>query len=105
MRYTILPLLLLLWSCSEVEKPKTYESLEYVCTCDQKKAATEFVKISIEPANNKSDEEMEDVILQLYRTAIKLHCQQRTIKSEVSEHGWNIRYLTPLKPCEEIVDL
>jgi hypothetical protein len=51
--------------------------LMYVCDCQQQAQASQFIKESIAPANNMSDEEMEDVISQLERTAVRLHCTQQ----------------------------
>lgn len=50
--------------------------LVYSCSCEQQAKVASFVKESIQAANNMSDEEMEDVILQLERTGVKLNCSQ-----------------------------
>ena len=48
----------------------------YVCDVKQKEKVAEFVSDNIQKANNMSDEEMEDVIIELNNTAIKLYCEQ-----------------------------
>lgn len=60
-----------LTSCGDVQRP------EYVCNCQQKPLVAKFVEDHIKDANNMSDEEMEDVISQLHRTAVSIHCDQR----------------------------
>jgi len=57
-------------SCSEIR------DVRFVCTCQEQARAAEFVANNIKGANNMSDEEMEDVIAQLHRTAVKLKCHQ-----------------------------
>lgn len=76
MRYLLLSVLITFASCYT---DSIRERDVWVCNCEQQKAASQWVKESIEPANNKSDEEMEDVIKQLERTSIRLNCEQRTI--------------------------
>lgn len=44
------------------------------CSESQLKAVSVFVQQNIKDANNMSDEEMEDVVLQLERTGIKTLC-------------------------------
>lgn len=58
---------------------KTSNELLHVCNCQQQAAASVFVKESISDANNMSDEEMEDVISQLERTAVRLNCSQKYV--------------------------
>lgn len=57
----------------------SHQSTRYVCTCEQQKQLQNFVKESIKPANNMSDEEMEDVISQLRKDGIKLYCNARPV--------------------------
>lgn len=45
------------------------------------------IKESIGNANNKSDEEMEDVILQLERTFVRTNCSQRMVDG-IQHDGW-----------------
>jgi len=60
----------------------------YVCDCEQQKAAAKFVSDNIKGANNMSDEEMEDVISQLERTAVKLNCPKRRVTVIRTSEGW-----------------
>lgn len=71
---------LLLSSCEREEV-----RLMYVCDCQQQAQASQFIKESIGPANNMSDEEMEDVINQLERTAVRLHCTQEYKRVRIGE--------------------
>lgn len=75
MKYSIL-FIVLCFSCG----PKRQEV--YVCTCAQRDSVKNFVERNIKPANNMADEEMEDVINELFRTGISLHCQKRIIETE-----------------------
>ena len=61
-------------SCDDSTKDQT---LVFVCSCEQQKEISKWVKESIGNANNHSDEEMEDVIYQLEKTAVRLTCQQQ----------------------------
>ena len=56
----------------------------YVCDAKEKTKVSEFVSKNIKDANNMSDEEMEDVISQLEKTGIKIHCRQEFILTD-----WN----------------
>ena len=49
----------------------------YVCDKQEKEKVEKFVSSNIKNANNMSDEEMEDVILELTETAIKINCRQK----------------------------
>ena len=51
----------------------------FVCNCEEQKQLQLFVKESIKPANNMSDEEMEDVINQLRRDGIMIYCNQKPV--------------------------
>jgi hypothetical protein len=51
----------------------------YVCNCEEQKQLQAFVKESIKPANNMSDEEMEDVVHQLRVDGIKIYCKQKAV--------------------------
>jgi hypothetical protein len=62
------------FSCSDIEYIRT----PYACSCEQKTQVADFVKSSI-PANNMVDEEMEDVILTLEITAVRIYCSRRPI--------------------------
>ena len=54
-------------------------SMRYVCDCEQNKRVQEFVKSTTADANNKSDEEMEDVIEELYKVGVWTNCRQTQI--------------------------
>ena len=62
----------------------------YVCDCEQQKAAAKFVSDNIQGANNMSDEEMEDVISQLEKTAVKLNCHRKRLLVMKSPDGYVI---------------
>ena len=66
---------LLFTSCGDTSTQT--QQLVYVCSCEQQKEVSAWVKESINNANNHSDEEMEDVISQLERTAVRVTCQQK----------------------------
>ena len=62
-----------LFSCDSSQQTR------FVCNCEEQKQLQLFVKESIGPANNMSDEEMEDVINQLRRDGIMLYCKQKPV--------------------------
>ncbi len=66
-------------SCTRLET-------RYVCTCQQLDEVQDFIKETIEPANNFSDEEMEDVVRQLWATGVKTTCNQRLFRIIPLEH-------------------
>ncbi len=68
------------------KKPKTNKYLRYVCSCEQQARAASFVKETIKEANNMSDEEMEDVISQLERTSVRLHCSQKMVEYPIDSY-------------------
>ncbi len=68
-------ILLTITSCSM----SSHQSDAYVCDCSQIKEVQSFVKSTIAAANNHSDEEMEDVIIELRHTAIKLYCRRSPV--------------------------
>lgn len=59
----------------------------YVCDCEQQKLASKFVSDNMKSANNMSDEEMEDVITQLERTAVKLNCSKKRMSVVKTSSG------------------
>lgn len=61
-------------SCAYDKKQRVYG-----CTKSQQVKVSEFIQGSIKNANNMSDEEMEDVIIQLERTAVKCNCNQYVV--------------------------
>ena len=54
----------------------------YVCDKEEKQKVENFISSNIKNANNKSDEEMEDVIEKLTETAIKIHCRQKYLDAD-----------------------
>ena len=72
----------------------------HVCNCEQKEKVLEFISDNLEAANNKSDEEMEDVIQELRATAILLTCEQRQFKKTF---GGTIIIEEKLDSCESIM--
>lgn len=64
---------LFFFSCGNSEKHR------YVCNCQANQKIEKFVNNSLKNANNMSDEEMEDVIFELYKTAVKIHCRARFV--------------------------
>jgi hypothetical protein len=53
---------------------------------------------NIKPSNNMSDEEMEDVISQLYRSAVAINCKEKSIK--MTHNGIVV---TKLDSCETVM--
>jgi hypothetical protein len=62
-----------LFSCDSSQQTR------FVCNCEEQKQLQAFVKESIKPANNMSDEEMEDVINQLRQDGIRLYCKSKPV--------------------------
>jgi hypothetical protein len=93
---------LLNFSCDNNNGNNESVQLEYVCNCKQIEKVSDFIEKSIKNANNMSDEEMEDVIEELHRTAVKVNCDRKNIKA-VREAG-SIKILTgKLDSCERIM--
>ena len=63
--------------CAVFSSCSDKQDMEWICNCEQQKKVADFVSANTKPANNMSDEEMEDVITELRRTGVKLHCKQR----------------------------
>ncbi len=57
----------------------------WVCTSQQKDQLQKFILESIKPANNMSDEEMEDVIDAIYRNGVKAICNCKSVKYSVKD--------------------
>lgn len=72
-RFNYLFLATLLMSCGSKQLGR------FVCNCEQRENIELFVTSNIKSANNMSDEEMEDVIAELTRTGIKLHCDFKPV--------------------------
>lgn len=64
---------ILFFSCSDVQRQ------EWICNCKENQKASDFIAANVKNANNMSDEEMEDVLTELRRTAIKLNCHQELL--------------------------
>lgn len=77
---------------------------EYVCNCKQIEKVSEFIQTSIKNANNMSDEEMEDVIEELHRTAVKVNCDKKNIKAKRGEFGHITQLTQELDSCERIME-
>lgn len=56
----------------------------FVCNREQSEKVAEFVSDKIKDSNNMADEEMEDVIRELKKTAISLYCKQKFVETD-----WN----------------
>lgn len=87
----LIPVLLLLASCVSSDPKNPAKSTFYVCDCNQMEQVKADIKQSILPANNKSDEEMEDVISKLQEMFIELNCPKKLLVA--SKDDWSI----PLK--------
>lgn len=81
---------------------RTYEAYLPVCSCIESEKASEFVRKSILNSNNMSDEEMEDVISQLHKTAIALHCKKRNITITYNSQSGGKTVVTKLDSCETV---
>ena len=90
----ILAILTFLYSCTGMDA-------KFVCTCEQQIKVQEFVERSISPANNMSDEEMEDVIQELWQAGVKMNCGQRVLPTD---HGWIDWSKAKLDSCETAFD-
>lgn len=77
------------------------QRLRFVCTCDQMDEVQDFIKVTIKDANNMADEEMEDVISELKRTAIQTNCSQRLIW--LDNRGWFLPEKNKIDSCETII--
>ena len=88
----------LLSSCS-VEPS---QRLEWVCSCQEQVKIVDFISSNIKSANNMSDEEVEDVIVELRRTGIKVHCKQKMIDIDGYGHiDWS---KVKLDSCQILVE-
>lgn len=63
------------------------QKIIYACTCEQQQKVSDNIKSSIKSANNMSDEEMEDVIIQLEKTFVRTNCQQK-LANIIIHDGW-----------------
>lgn len=69
-------------SCGEPPESKPTMMECYICNANEKEKVANFLTKNIGPANNKSDEEMEDVIYELRKSAVKLYCRQIMAESD-----------------------
>jgi len=76
-KYLIVLICAITVSCGD-NKADTYPV--YVCNCEQRDKVIDFLEKTISDANNMSDEEMEDVIIELRETAYKTICGITNIK-------------------------
>lgn len=59
--------------------PRVTKYNNVVCTCAQMAKVQEFVSLNVKAANNMSDEEMEDVIYELWKVGVMTTCPKRTV--------------------------
>lgn len=84
--FCIINTLIFINSCSSERK-----GVKYVCNCEQLEKVNGFIERSIPSANNMSDEEMEDVIHQLWVTGVITTCHQKIfILNSHYDINWNI---------------
>lgn len=77
-----------------------YEGVQYVCNCEERKQVDEFISKNIKSSNNMSDEEMEDVIKELYKTAVKIKCKQKLVLMNSKGYYLNGE---KLDSCEQVM--
>ena len=77
------------------------QQTRFVCNCEEQKQLQAFVKESIGPANNMSDEEMEDVIDRLRKDGIMIYCKQKPVwVNHAGEIDWTKQ---KIDSCETIM--
>lgn len=81
----LIPAALFIIGCGS-DNPTKYEAVFYVCDCKQMQQVRDDIKQTIAPANNKSDEEMEDVIKQLQQSFIETTCPKKVLEYNPSQH-------------------
>ncbi len=69
-----------------------------VCDCEGRKKVGEFMDRNIKGANNMSDEEMEDVLAQLYKSAVSINCRQKQL-----DYSFNGHLKSKLDSCETVM--
>lgn len=75
---------------------------KYVCNCKQLETVRDFIERTIKPANNMSDEEMEDVIHRLWLVGVKTTCQKRVFPTDTHNNiDWS---LAKVDSCETAFD-
>lgn len=85
-----------LLSCSFERKAS-----RWVCNCEQREKIAVFISSNMKDANNMSDEEMEDVISELTKTAVMINCNQKNV---YFDYNWTpIMEKNKLDSCEVII--
>ena len=99
MKYLFLLLFLTMLSCTQ-----HYQAPRTVCTCEQSEKVAAAVERSIKNANNMSDEEMEDVVIQLERTYRNTYCRDKMMWIEYEFMGYpNVDWTkSKLDSCESL---
>ena len=93
---SVLLVVVLFASCKDDQRTK------YVCNCEENKQIDEFISKNIKNSNNMSDEEMEDVIYELYKTAVRIKCKQKMIW--VNNEGVPDLQRSGLDSCERVMN-
>jgi len=91
-------------SC-ESPKDEYYTATKHVCNCQEIEKLQAFMNSKvIKASNNMSDEEMEDVIAELRRTAIEIYCPQRPVP-HIRKAGerWGEIDFTKVDSCQFIM--
>ena len=91
--YTLI-LTVLLASCGTRSVP------DWFCYCDEQREIAEFISKNTKSSNNMSDEEMEDVILQLRKEGVKSFCHQKMVVKSRGDMVVNWDKTDPLDSCE-----
>lgn len=96
--------MVLMTNCEPAESESV--KAETVCNCEQRDKVASFIQSSIKNANNMSDEEMEDVISELRKTAIRIYCPQKNVRAiRSNQSGSIVRLLdNSLDSCEQIMN-
>jgi len=95
MKYLII-ISIVLVSCGPIQRSK------FVCSCQHLEKVETFISKNMEAANNKSDEEMEDVIKELRRTGYQLYCPIKPIWVE-RDGGETIYEMVKLDSCQTVM--
>lgn len=86
----------LIISCGPIQRSR------FVCTCKDLEKVEQFISKNMEAANNKSDEEMEDVIKELRRTGFQLFCKIKPVWVE-RDGGETLYDKIKLDSCETVM--
>ena len=79
------------------------QGARYVCSCDQRENIQKFIERSIKPSNNMSDEEMEDVIRELWVTGVKMNCSQKIVS--ITSSGYVDWEEVKIDSCQTFLNL